>query len=234
MSNERKVDLNIGGMGMPRLDEDRQMPREKPDDALTDRFRDALNRGEQDREQTASDDQAQSSDQGQGEEQQEQPESAPVANPFSLFGAGLFKPAAVAATEGKPLAPARLDDVQDSVQKLLVSQGVDGSREVRLELKAEVLPGTELRIAQHDGRLQIEFVVTDPNSLSWLTAQATSLAEKLGNRLNKQIRIRVRHPEATGDAAAIDGDPGNVQATEERSLGGPASLFGRWSDGGRS
>ncbi len=160
--------------------------------------------------------------------------SAPgLANPFALFGT-LAAPAGAPAPQA-PAAEARFAGLQEAIERILVSDGsTGGEREVRVRLSDDLLPGTELRIVQHEGRLEVAFVAVDPASLAWLVSQSESMARELARRLKRDVRVAVRDEEGDregGDAATSDA------GGEPPPPSGPASLFGGLAprrDGGAS
>lgn len=151
------------------------------------------------------------------------PQGTPT--PFDLFRPGAMASSA-SATQGAPGAGAgtgvddRLEAVAQAIERMTFSDGsTGGEREVRVELRSNLLPGTELRIAERAGELQVEFVVTDPKSGAWLSAQSESMAGQLAERLRRDVRVRVRAPDA--DANTAQGDIAR-RPDEPVQLPGPA------------
>lgn len=114
----------------------------------------------------------------------------PLPAPF-----GLFRPAAqsAAAPAHTPAASAPLTQhIEQAVQRLLVSDDSQGRRQVRIELKDEVLPGVSVLIEEAEGRLQVDFVCSVESSRLRLNAQAHAQASTLAERLRRAVLIRVQ------------------------------------------
>ncbi|MEM1304139.1 MAG: type III secretion HpaP family protein [Planctomycetota bacterium] len=100
---------------------------------------------------------------------------------------GMSRGADVAATAGAQAGrDATLDGVvQQIADRILVSEPNSGQREVRIILKDSVLPGTEVRLTQHAGKLQIQFVSESQKSLDLLNQNQTVLQQRLNEKLTK-------------------------------------------------
>ena len=144
------------------------------------------------------------------------PEAPPAARPFDLFGAARA-PEAQARPEPSKLA----EMVEQSASRMLVSGGA-GEAAVRIRLKDDLLPGTEVRIAQRDGRLEIEFVATEAASGTWLAAQSESIAGEVSRRLRRDVRVLVKREDAEGTETLAD----RAGESAPDLPSGPASLFG--------
>jgi len=126
--------------------------------------------------------------------------------PFALFGA--------AVPPGSPIAadtPAHLSrDLCQAAERLLVGDGSSGRREVRIELKDEVLPGVTVSVYEDMGRLVAAFVCASEPSRERLCACAQALADELSASLRRPVLVRVTTDdpedlclfEAAADAAA--------------------------------
>lgn len=111
------------------------------------------------------------------------PPSAP--SPFSLFGAARADAPANATSQA--LAQA----LQGSAEQLLVADGSQGRRQVRVELKDDVLPGVSVSVYEDGGRVIAEFVCANEASRERLAAMARPLAEQLADSLARPTRVRV-------------------------------------------
>lgn len=122
--------------------------------------------------------------------------SDPKQTPFDLFGPVIGqKPAAPAVAAGNAapdLAPDLGRIAEAVVERLLVSDGeAPGDQEVRVQLKESVLPGTEIRIRHEGGRLVVEFVCTNADSVRFLDTQRDGLTAHLDNRLRTHAEVLV-------------------------------------------
>lgn len=144
---------------------------------------------------------------------------APPPHPFSLF-ARLPDPAPTASA---PPAP-RVAELAEALAERIMVGGADGGRrEVRVALKQEVLPRTELRIYEVEGALQVDFHCDDPSTQAWLAQSLAPLAEQLGQRLRREVRLRLREGEEAGPAReeAADDGAGRVEAKGAIEGGAP-------------
>ncbi|MEM7475296.1 MAG: type III secretion HpaP family protein [Planctomycetota bacterium] len=76
--------------------------------------------------------------------------------------------------------------VHEIAEKLMVSSSSQGDREVRIQLKQNVLAGTEVRIAKRAGALQIQFHVQSTEAQNFLHQQVDQIQRKLSERLSSQ------------------------------------------------
>jgi hypothetical protein len=106
--------------------------------------------------------------------------------PFALF------PGAVTSAETPAAAPAGLARaLNEAADRMLVGDGGSGRREVRLDLKAEVLPGVTLSVYEEEGRLVAAFACASEASRETLNRCAQSLAEELAQSLARAVLVRV-------------------------------------------
>lgn len=114
----------------------------------------------------------------------------PAPSPFTLFGASA--PVVPDLTSRPRRESALTGALAEQVEHLMVSDGQDGRRAVRLELKDDALAGVTVAIEEIDGRLQVDFFcATEPSRRALndaLPAMATSLAE----RLRRDVLMRVQ------------------------------------------
>ena len=119
-------------------------------------------------------------------------EAAPVdvPRPFALFGA--FAQSASTATAGGAPAPGELSQgLRQAAERLLVGDGSSGHREVRIELKDEVLPGVTVCVYEDQGLLVAAFICASEPSREKLCACASALAGELAASLNRAVLVRV-------------------------------------------
>ena len=122
------------------------------------------------------------------------PDADPIANGiFGLFGAApALAPPLAAAAEPAPAArtPAQLvAALADAVQV-----GADGTRVVRVQLAAEVLPGVQFQVSQDAGRWVVDFDVSHAASAELLEGAGEQMAAVLARRLGRGVEIRVQPP----------------------------------------
>lgn len=117
--------------------------------------------------------------------------AADVPRPFALFGAFASTAAAAATTGGAP-APGELSQgLRQAAERLLVGDGSSGRREVRIELKDDVLPGVTVCVYEDQGLLVAAFVCASEPSREKLCACARALAGELAGSLNRAVLVRV-------------------------------------------
>ncbi|WP_287931780.1 hypothetical protein [Achromobacter sp.] len=136
----------------------------------------------------ASDADKQAFEQAMARGRDEPPVAPPAApSPFSLFGAARTDAPAPADATSQALAQA----LQGSAEQLLVADGSQGRRQVRGELKDDVLPGVSVSVYEDGGRVIADFVCANETSRERLAAMARPLAEQLADSLARPTRVRV-------------------------------------------
>lgn len=99
---------------------------------------------------------------------------------------GVAPTAETAATFG----PMQLDNiVQQVADRILVTPPGAGGQEVRIMIKDSVLPGTEVRITQHAGQMQISLVTDSARSHELLSQHQATLQERLTEKLGKDAVV---------------------------------------------
>ncbi|WP_142848233.1 type III secretion HpaP family protein [Telmatospirillum sp. J64-1] len=178
----------------------------RPADGGDTRHFDEMMRGNREREPGGSKDSGTGQQDGGGE----QPQSLP--NPFDLLRPGTM-PSTAPAAAPSPLASADLTALADTVaERILVSdENADGSQEVRIQLKENVLPGTEIRLRHEGGRLVVELVCANADSLRFLDSQRDGLSSLLNSRLKDEVQVRVT-PAGPGEGS---GQPQDGRSREE-------------------
>lgn len=109
---------------------------------------------------------------------------------------GLVAPVSLLARrEGSPPSPDEGDrpGFIDAMERLWVSEGLDGEREVRIGLRNQILPDTAVRMRMLEGRLQVDLSCLDGRMAHYLAGQLDGLARELGSRLNRPVRATVEH-----------------------------------------
>jgi hypothetical protein len=111
-------------------------------------------------------------------------------SPFSLFG-----PARSAAPgpqrEGAWNAGELAVALSESAGQLMVTDGSQGRRQVRVELKDDVLPGVAVSVYEDGGRIVADFVCANERSRELLCGMAPELAAQLAASLGQPTRVRV-------------------------------------------
>lgn len=135
----------------------------------------------------------------------------------SLFG---HRPAPAAAGDDHQPTAARTDVsrlMNEIADRVLVSDAsLDSSRrEVRIQLRADVLPDTEVRIARRDdGGLVVQLVTTSPESEGVLADQRSGLQERLASRLNAAVEVEVSGP----SSSSSHGQPDDGRSRDRRNI----------------
>ena len=119
-----------------------------------------------------------------------QDEESPETPPLPTFGdailEGLSKAAGTVAVEAAPAADGGGFEnvVQQICDKILVSDPSAGTREVRIFLKDSVFPGTEIRLIQDAGKLQVQFVTDNVDTQTKLAQHQATLQTLLNEKLD--------------------------------------------------
>lgn len=81
--------------------------------------------------------------------------------------------------------------LSETAQRLFVGNGNTSSRQVRVELGDDVLPGVSVAVYEEEGRVVAHFICTVERSRERLEASALSMAGELAERLNRAVRVCV-------------------------------------------
>ncbi len=111
-----------------------------------------------------------------------------LSGPFALLACTSPTPQACPAQP----APDWVNRMGDSIARLLVDDGRNGSRQVRMAIKDEVLAGVSVAIGEHEGRLQVDFICSNEDSRLRLNALAPEQARTLAQRLQRDVLLRVQ------------------------------------------
>lgn len=175
MSTDRRIDLNVGvpDFGARQFQTgaggDQQRRLDQPDQNAQDRFEQALA--------------------GQASMPEVAPERVSPPSPFSLLaGLGASAPDAKEASRIADVATR----IGESIERLMVGDGQHGNRQVRMELKGDVLPGVTVAIQELNGRLQVDFICSNEESRLRLNAAAPAQANTLAGRLQREVLVCVQ------------------------------------------
>lgn len=116
------------------------------------------------------------------------PPQAPAAQlpagPFALFGH-------VTQANPPPAPSAAQAMLQSVVQRLLVGDGRDGPRSVRMGLSDEVMPGVEVAVFQEAGVWVAAFECRNAQSFDTLALPATDMAQQFADAVQADAAWRV-------------------------------------------
>ena len=172
MSMERRIDLNVSVPDFRgqefQTGSQRQSNLPQPDAQAKSRFEEAMA--------------------GEPRAQTPAQERVSAPNPFSLFGS-LQQPGERPAAG---LAPALSSRIGDGIERLMVDDGSNGNRQVRMELKDDLLPGVTVALQELEGRLQVDFICSNETSRLRLNEAAPSQAQALAERLRREVLVRVQ------------------------------------------
>lgn len=119
-------------------------------------------------------------------------EGAPQQSPTALFVPGRLP---VTPASGGTETAAWRDagrQIADAVEQLMVDEDSRGQRQVRMDLKDEVLPGVTVAIQQAEGRLRVDFLCRHEAPRLQLNAAAPAMAMELAQTLRCDIWLRVQ------------------------------------------
>ncbi len=104
-----------------------------------------------------------------------------------------------------------VDLLQALSSRILVSTPrADGSKEVHIHIKNDLLPQTEARLQLNGNQLQVNLVCADMNTANFLTQNAASLQNVLAQKHVGDVTVTVTDGNATqSDRAGQDGDRGS-------------------------
>lgn len=108
------------------------------------------------------------------------------------------------------------DLVRDVAERITVGEsGPAGQQEVRIMLKDEVLGGTEVRITEHEGAIQITFVAGTKDAEQLLEGQREGFSHALGERLGRDVRVAVTDREGADAQSQNDGRSRNRRSVPD-------------------
>lgn len=82
--------------------------------------------------------------------------------------------------------------IAEAVEQLMVDEDSRGQRQVRMDLKDEVLPGVTVAIQEAEGRLRVDFLCRHEAPRLQLNAAASAMANELAHTLRRDIWLRVQ------------------------------------------
>jgi type III secretion system needle length determinant len=137
--------------------------------------------------------------QGDSDGQEGNPEGEPAPDVFALGDLILQGMTQKTGAQGAAAADAAAfgamqmeNIVQQVADRILVSPPGAGGQEVRITIKDSILPGTEVRITQNGGQLQISLVTNDARSHELLAQHQAALQERLTEKLGKhEVAVKV-------------------------------------------
>lgn len=124
-----------------------------------------------------------------------EPEASPLpSGPFALFGQGAAP--GVVANAAAPMASAPVrETLHQVVKRLLVGDGREGLRSVRMGLADDVMPGVEVEVFQDSGAWVASFECRDPSSFERLAQPANQMAQELALAVQGNATWRVKPAE---------------------------------------
>ena len=183
------------------------------------RFNDSLERRERDQEgkgdqQSGDKDGNQDGSGSQRDDKHQSNTPSEHQSPMQLFGKrNVNQPQTVSPAQS--LAPMASDNrlnelAQNLTSRILVGE-TNGTAEVRIQLNDAVLPGTEVRISERDGKLVAEFIISNADSSNFLNQRQDDLAARLSKVLQKDVDVITVQDSGTG---TNEGD-GNRRSSQE-------------------
>lgn len=132
------------------------------------------------------------------------------------------------APQGMPQAPqagpgpVTLENAAAAIaQRILVSDPDLGrGQEVRIELKQDILPGTEIRISKDAHGLNVQLVTVNESSRDFLQTNQGGLVRHLQDRLQEPVQVTVRM-ESHGSVHASGPAPGQATGSASAQATGP-------------
>lgn len=126
---------------------------------------------------------------------QQSPAQLP-SGPFALFGQ--------ASLAHQPPAPSAAQQMlQSVVERLLVGDGRDGQRSVRMSLSDEVMPGVEVAVFQEAGVWVAAFECRNAQSFDTLATPATEMAQQFADAVQADATWRVNPTPQTPEVAHL-------------------------------
>lgn len=118
-------------------------------------------------------------------------DASEVIRPFELFSS-----VTPLSPESSPTAvPSGLKDLDEGLSRLartlLVSEDVQGSQTIRMELTADHYPGVMLEVFKDEGAIVAQFVCSNEHSRTSLARATRWLSESLSSHLNRTTLVRV-------------------------------------------
>ena len=174
MNIDRRIDLNLSmpdfGAGGLQSGKGDSSPRHRPDEGAEQRFAAALA--------------------GNGKPE-EKAKPLTIDSPFALFQPST-QPVQQNIDQTIPQQSELSENLGNEVERLMVSDGSNGNRQVRLEIKDDLLPGVTIAIQELEGRMQVDFVCSIESSRQKLVSALSDLSTTLAHRLGREVLLRVQ------------------------------------------
>lgn len=90
-----------------------------------------------------------------------------------------------------PVETRLVDLARQVVERIMVSDAAVGPQAVHIQVKETILPGTEIRLSEQAGQLQVNLVTDQHSSLEFLTQQQGSLCVQLEQSLARNVIVHV-------------------------------------------
>lgn len=119
-------------------------------------------------------------------------EVSPQQAPMALFVPGRLPATPVAVGTEAVVWRDAGRQIADAVEQLMVDEDSRGQRQVRMDLKDEVLPGVTVAIQEAEGRLRVDFLCRHEGPRLQLNAAAAAMATDLAQNLRRDIWLRVQ------------------------------------------
>ena len=91
----------------------------------------------------------------------------------------------------QPQELADASEIGDELAHLWVGTGLRSGREVRMGLRAALLPETSVRLHDSEGLLRVEFTCGTHRVAHWLLGKLPAVASELGERLARALEVAV-------------------------------------------
>ena len=85
--------------------------------------------------------------------------------------------------------------LQGMVDKVLVSASEADGKEVRIQLKESILPGTEIRMTRDDAGLKLQLLTSQQSSMNFLSDHKDNLQQTLAQRLSTDVQVDLSYQE---------------------------------------
>ena len=117
--------------------------------------------------------------------------AAPLPSPFDLLGHPKSDTEDALTPQSEGSSAPIMDSLRGMVQQLMVGDGLDGRRTLRMDIDPELLPGVSVTILEDAGAWVAEFECRDERSFVQLARSASQMAQKLAEILQQDAVWRV-------------------------------------------
>ncbi|WP_027185220.1 type III secretion HpaP family protein [Desulfovibrio inopinatus] len=109
--------------------------------------------------------------------------------------------------------------IQEVCDRVLVShEGTATGHEVRIQLKENVIPGTEVRLRMEGGKLSVQLVTNDAHSYAMLNELGTDLASRLNGKLPEDCVVHVEMEDGKQQQFGQSNHQDQGRSKEQRNL----------------